>query len=330
MSFDYVSLKEEYLAATQATAWFDLPGRTQLELRGADRQKFLHNFCTNEVRNLRPGQSCEAFVTTVQGKILAHIWVFASADCLWIDAVPGYEDLLFKHLDKYLISEDVQFERRSTEFHEIFVTGPSASEKLQQLGLPAEILKVHQHLAAEAWETPVSIRRLDWFNSAGFLIQFAEVHLELVRARLMSAGIPEGSPAVFESLRIMAGLPRHGQDITADNLAQEAGRTDLVINFNKGCYLGQEPIARIDAMGHVNQELRGLRLAGTVLPAVGSKVIMPHEVREAGTLTSIGWDWSANCPVGLALIRRNYLSPGKQLAIPLGDEEIPAVVFWRT
>lgn len=320
----------EFAAATTTAALFDLGQRTQLELTGADRQKYLHNFCTNEIRNLRPGQSCEAFVTTIQGKIKAHIFVFAEENCLWVDALPGYEDLLFAHLDKYLITEDVQFQRRSAEYVEFYASGPEVLPRLAKLGLSVGHLKTSQHVRTTLESHSIAVRRVDWLGGPGCLIQVPVAGSTAVWQSLAAGGLEPASPETYNALRIAAGFPDYGVDLTEDNLAQEAARTNLAISFTKGCYLGQEPIARIDSMGHVNQELRILRLQSGPAPQIGAKVLMPGEVREAGTVTSAGWDYTTNAPVALAIIKRNYLPPGTKLNVACGEQEVGATVFSRT
>jgi len=319
----------ESLAALTTAVLFDLGARTQLELTGADRQKYLHNFCTNEIRNLRPGQSCEAFVTTIQGKIKAHIFVFAEENSLWVDALPGFEDLLFAHFDKYLITEDVQFHRRSNEFVEFYANGPDCLPRLAGFGLPVSNLVPFQHVRVALESHPIAVRRVDWLGGPGCLIQVAVADAAAVWKSLSAGGLLPAGPAVYDALRVAAAFPNYGVDLTDDNLAQEAARTNLAISFTKGCYLGQEPIARIDSMGHVNQELRGLRLESGPVPAVGAKVLMPGEVREAGHVTSAAWDFTADAPIALAIIKRNYLSPGTKLNVVCGDQEIAATVFSR-
>lgn len=322
--------KQEFLSARSSAALFDLSGRSQLELTGVDRQKFVHSFCTNEIRNLKPGSSCEAFVTTIQGKVWGHIFVFAEETSLWIDSVAGSEDRLFKHLDKYLISEDVQFHRRSTEFTDFYATGPESAKTLDAMGLPGLELECHRHTRGLLGTIPVSIRRLDLLKELGFLIQIPNTHVKEAWNVLTSGGLhPAGSEA-FEGLRILAMFPQYGVDFTEDNLAQEVARTDQTISFAKGCYLGQEPIARIDSMGHVNQELRGLRLKSGSLPPRSAKVLLPGEVREAGVVTSAAWDYSEGIPVAMALLKRNYMSAGRELNVVIADQEVPAVVFDRS
>jgi folate-binding protein YgfZ len=320
----------EFQSAKDDAALFDLGGRTQLELTGADRQKFLHSFCTNDVRNLKAGQSCEAFVPTIQGKIWGHIFVFAEESSLWIDSVPGFEDRIYAHLDKYLISEKVQFHRRTGEFTEFYLSGPRSAVRLEGLGLPAQALEVHRHARGSLAETPVSVRRVDWLKEMGFILCVPTSQAMSVWKVLIASGIKPAGNEAFESLRILAMFPQYGVDLTEANLAQEAARTDRAISFNKGCYLGQETIARIDSMGHVNQELRGLKLESGPLPEHLAKVVMPGEVREAGVVTSSAWDYTLNVPVALAILKRNYMSPGKVLNVVVDGQDVLATVFDRS
>lgn len=322
--------KHEFRTARESSALFDLGHRTQLEVTGVDRQKFVHSFCTNEIRGLKSGRSCEAFVTTIQGKVLAHIFVFAESHALWIDCVGGLEDKLFQHFDKYVISEDITFHRRSADWTEFYLSGPQSATQLNLMGLTASTLDRHQHERTVFETIPLSLRRVDWLNEVGFLVQVPTVHAPTLWSRLTTNGITPAGHEAFEGLRILAMFPHYGIDITEQNLAQEVARTELAISFTKGCYLGQEPIARIDSLGHVNQELRGLKLARGPLPDRSAKVLMPGEVREAGTVTSAAWDYSTDTPVALALLKRNYMSAGRELTVAIDGKEIQAVVFDRT
>lgn len=327
---DYGDPKREFLIAKNQAAIFDLSGRTQLELTGADRQKFLHSFCTNEIRNLKPGSGCEAFVTTIQGKVWAHIFVFAEENSLWVDSVPGYEDRIYAHLDKYLISEKVQFHRRTAEYTDFYVSGPESAVRLAQFELPGLALEPNRHARGTLAGVSISVRRVDWLKEMGFLLQCPTAKAAEVWKALTTGGLVPAGHAAFEGLRILAMLPHYGVDISEDNLAQEVARTEKVISFNKGCYLGQEPIARIDSMGHVNQELRGLRLESGPLPSHLAKVLMPGEVREAGFVTSSGWDYAHDVPVALAVLKRNYMSAGKKLQVLVHEHEVSAIVFDRS
>lgn len=261
---------------------FDLSDRTQIEITGADRATFLHGFCTNDIKSLQPGQGCEAFLTNIKGRVLGHVFVFAGRQSLWLDTVPGQESAIIAHLDRYLIREDVQLVGRSTERGELFVTGGPA-DQLSML----DDLAPYGNLTREVSGNELDIRRADILNEPGFLLSVPRTAIETTRTSLLAMGCHEGSVDEFESRRIEAGFPYYGRDITEDNIAQEVARTKQCVSFTKGCYLGQEPIARLDAMGHTNRELRRIvfepgshPIAGEILRAVDSD-------DEVGTVTSV-------------------------------------------
>jgi tRNA-modifying protein YgfZ len=358
----------EYRTARSEAAVFDLSDRTQIELTGADRAKFLHNFCTNDVKRLEPGQGCEAFVTNVKGRVLAHVFVFAGTDSIWIETVPGAEEPLLAHLDRYLITEDAALHGRTAEWGELFVSGPLAaerrgSEKGTGSGRPESAespddvhsfnhsqhtndahgrclspfrsanapgtaiinLPLYGHVQTEAFGDTAAIRRVDLLGAPGFLLSVPRGRLADLWNALADAGMRPAGTAAFEALRIEAGMPLYGVDISDDNLAQEVGRTKQAISFTKGCYLGQEPIARIDALGHVNRELRGLKFASGPVPAPGTSVVA--DGKEVGRVTSSTVSFADGLPVALAYLRKGHVASGTQVAVDIDGTSVPATVF---
>ncbi|OAI53633.1 hypothetical protein AYO47_04365 [Planctomyces sp. SCGC AG-212-M04] len=282
-----------------AAGWIPWPGRSQVRLTGADRAKFLHNFCTNDIKKLQPGQGCEAFLTNIKGRILGHIFVFAGAADLIIDTVPGEDIKIRDHLDRYLITEDVQIEVVTDQFECHYLFGDEAGQRIREaFGIDVSDLPQCGNLESpqsSALLSPAWIRRLDVTAKPGFEI-----------ATSTSAEPPPGvsvvNDHVFAAYRIDAAFPTYGIDITDDHLAQEAARTAKAISFTKGCYLGQEPIARIDALGHVNRELRVVAFANAETLAAPCKVLDAVTKSELGMLTSVaGVPGSAT--VGLGMLR---------------------------
>jgi folate-binding protein YgfZ len=311
---------------TPPAAFFDLTGRAQIELTGSDRAKFLHNFCTNDINHLGDGEGCEAFVTSIKGRVLGHIFVFATADSLWIDSVPGADEALISHLDRYLITEDVTLTSRTAESAEFFLTGSLAVESLAKMGIDAGSLPLNGHSVLGAGETFAAVRRVDWLNEPGFLLLFARDNMEQARNELTVAGILESEPETFEALRIESGVPLYGRDISDENLAQEVGRSKAAISFTKGCYLGQEPIARIDAMGHVNRQLCGLKLTSGPVPEPNSVVVADEGDKEIGRVTSAAVSPGTNRPVALAYVRRKFLAIGTNVFVQVSGKNIAATV----
>jgi tRNA-modifying protein YgfZ len=322
------SPQEEYVAATSAAALFDLSDRTQIELSGADRVRFLHSFCTNDVKRLSPGQGCEAFVTNVKGKVVGHVWIDALDSSLWLDADAGCNERLVTHLERYVINEDVGIADRSADTAELIVVGPEVVARLAGLGIDGDGLDNLGHRSGQLAGASVRVRRFDVGPHRGFAIFAERNRLAACRQSLLEAGLRAAGAEVWTALRIEAGLPVFGVDISDDNLAQEVGRTKTAISFTKGCYLGQEPIARLDAMGHVNRELRSLRLDGGNVPVPGTRVFADAAGSAVvGTITSAAFSFATNSPVAMGLLRSNASACGQQVFVE-GNPPTTATVFW--
>ena len=327
------SIVSEYEALSERGAGhgvvFEVKERALLELTGKDRASFLHNFCSNDIKGLQPGRGCEAFLTNIKGRILEHLFVFADADSLWVDGTPGHEEAVSTHLDRYLITEDVQIHRRSAERRTLWVVGAGATGWLQDVAgsepLPAEHLR-HRWIETGNGER-VHCRRFDLGGFPGWQVSGPISAIEAIARSGQEAGARSGSGELLEALRIESGLPRYGVDITDDHLAQECRRTAAAISFTKGCYLGQEPIARIDALGHVNRELAVLEGKNPETPdsevAVGTVILGPDGT-PSGTLTSFAWHPRTRSHWGMAVLKRTASAEGTQVAAGAG--QIPFIV----
>ena len=321
--------QQEYAAGRSGAASFELRGWTQVEVAGEDRAKFLHNFCTNDIRGLAAGKGCEAFVTSVQGKILAHVFVYAGASALALIGAPGSAGRIIKHLSRYQINEDVTFADRTAERGLLLVAGPQAAIALFNLGAGAMSLAVGQHCHCVLGSLNFTICRNDLLGLPGFFLFCPAEQTAALRETLDEAGAQKAGDAAFEALRIEAAFPLYGIDVTDANLAQEAGRTAEAISFSKGCYLGQEPIARIDALGHVNQQLRGIRVHENPVPPAGSEILTAGvDPRPIGHVTSAALSFGTNLPVALGYLKRHYDTPGLAVSVMVEGRKLPGVVFW--
>ena len=311
-----------FQAALHGAAIFTLPGRTQIEITGADRASFLHNFCTNHIKGLAVGQGCEAFLVNIKGRILFSVLVYAGPDSLWIETEAGQSAALLAHLDRYIITEDVQLVDRTQELSQLDLCGERAE------ALIAQTLSVDWNSIPKPGQTVVNgvmVRRHSFGPTPGVSLVGAASEIAALHEQLVAAGAVAGSTELWEALRIEAGTPRSGVDLTEDHLAQEANRTKLAINFNKGCYLGQEPIARIDALGHVNRLLCGVITDEPAQLPAGTEVFAKLDATApSGTLTSTSvWPESGRA-IGLGTIRRELAQEGAECF--LGPDRIPARV----
>jgi folate-binding protein YgfZ len=321
---------DAYWAARKRVAWADRSNRERLAIYGPDRARFVHNLTTNEVKRLIPGQGCEAFVTNLRGKTLGFVTVHVAEERILLRSDPRSLETLLPHLSKYGAVDDVVFNDLSADTFELHLCSPALSELLARLEIQAEIAGELTHTKLRLGggdllairEDPTGVAGLTLIGEAGGRPLVVE---QLTRAG-HSLGLLEVDPATFDVLRIEALTPVFGRDITEDNLPQEVGRDRRAINFVKGCYLGQETVARIDALGHVNNLLRGIRLedAGALVPEARSALEL--DGKQIGTITSAAFSPGWQQPVCLAYLRTGHDQPGTTLRLKVGGEAHRAVV----
>ncbi|HXO21382.1 MAG TPA: glycine cleavage T C-terminal barrel domain-containing protein [Thermoanaerobaculia bacterium] len=311
----YGSVGEEHAALARGCGLVDHSFRDRLALTGEDRQRFLNGLVTCDVKSLAPGAGTYGFFTGPQGKILTDVAVLAREDALWLELPPGRGGPIAGHLAKYVISDRVEI----AQFDGVLpltLAGPRAAEVLGMALAPDAAAS----LPATAWEQihatvlgveATVVRRADMRTSAWTLWVAAEEAGPLFEGLL---ALPLVRPAGFtalEMLRVEAGIPRYGEDYGGDNFPQETG-LETAVSYTKGCYLGQEVVARIHYRGQVNKLLRGLVFAG---PAPRRGTALLAEGREAGAVGTAVDSIALGRPIGLAILHRRAADPGTLLEI---------------
>jgi len=310
----------EYEALTTAVGLVDLSDRTRLELTGEDRAKFLHNLCTNEVRKLSPGAGCEAFLCDARGHVLFHVFILCRPESLVVETMPGEGARLLAHLDRYLIREQVALADRSPETCELLVAGPLAAATIGKLAanaLPTERLG---NDAIELAGCNAIVVQTDWIGVEGYLLIGDRADGAKLWRALHAAGARPCGAEALETARIEAGFPWYGVDISDKNLPQEVARDAQAISFVKGCYIGQETVARIDALGHVNKSLAGVKFSGKEAPPPGAELKVDEQT--VGEVTSACFSPRFKAPLALAYLRRGHHQLAAKLESPLGSAEI--------
>ncbi len=311
---------EQYSTLSYGAGFVDVSDRTQVRMTGADRVKFLHGFCTNDIKRLPAGSGCEAFLTNVKGRVVGHVFVFCGDQDLILETSPGQAEAIIRHLDRYVIREDVQFDDLQARVAELFVAGPRSDAVLAGLtgaDAPAEMLT---HQTGDMSGIPISVRRVPLAAVPAFFVSYpAERHTE-IQQRLGQAGVRSCGAEVFEVVRVEAGFPWYGRDINEDCLPQEVNRDAQAISFTKGCYLGQETVARIDALGHVNRKLAGVRWHGSEMLQPGQELTVAGQA--IGRVTSAVWSPRARAVLALAYLRHGFDLPGARLETESGMAEV--------
>ncbi len=323
--------KSEFETMAAHVGLVDRSDRVRLEITGPDRAKFLHNLTTNEIKRLAVGHGCEAFVTSPQGKTFGYMVILAADDRIVARADPGGAELALPHFRKYGVFDDVSIDDVSSTTFELHLLGPKAIELAGRAAgkLPEDI--DYAHIAAEIGGNAVRLVRESPALPRGVTVIGELAAAASVKERLLEQGrhlgLIETDAASFDLLRIEAGTPVFGSEVTDKNLPQEFGRDDRAINFVKGCYLGQETVARIDALGHVNQVLKGLGFEpGSPIPEPGS--VLEHDGKRVGVITSAAFSPVRDSFVGLGMIRTAHARAGSRLsfAAPQGPGSAEAIV----
>ena len=258
-------MSEYHAARTGAAQTPDTP-RAFLRLTGADRAAFLHGQVSQDVVRLAAGQSARAAMLSTTGHILADLFVHVRPDALLVETDPDCLARLHETLELYLITEDVQIVDASEQWHLLALRGPQAHDFTVDAGFAASI-----------------------DNGVNWYVPTADA--PAAREQLLTAGVVPVSPEVAETLRVEDGLPAWGTELTDAVLLPEAGIEDRV-SYTKGCYVGQEIVARLHARGHVNKSLRGVLLDDNApVPHAGATLHLPQSApngagREVGRVTS--------------------------------------------
>jgi folate-binding protein YgfZ len=313
MTGESLTYDEQYDVLRNRGGIVELMNWSRVTVAGADRVKFLNNFCTNDIRLLQPGDCCEAFFTNVKGKIVGHGLVVCRTDELVILGVPGQQTRLASHLERYVIREDVRLHDTTSDRGLILLAGGDAAG-----------LRLDEFRSTDGLES-IGLDVVNW-NLVGstfaVVLDFPSEEALRIHAMLRDCGFALAGEA-FDSARIEAGVPLFMVDFDEDSFPQEVNRDRQAISFTKGCYLGQETVARIDALGHVNQRLVGVRFFGGQIPKPGMD--LSQAGKNVGRVTSAAWSPRLRAPLALAMVRREANTTGARLESAVGAGEVVAL-----
>ncbi len=319
VAVDFGDWEAEYRVFRQGAGLFRPPSVTQVEITGSQRAEFLNRLCTNKIDQIQPGEGVETFLADANGRILHHVFIFAGPQSLVLHTAAGLGKSLCSHLDYYLIREDVQFHDRSSEWGELVLAGPQSAEIIERLAA-ANLPSGNDYLACVSapWNgRPLMVRRLQERGFQSFHIAGEAADMGPLWRALRQLGAAPCGMRALETIRIEEGFPVIGIDITEKTLPQEVGRNEKAISFNKGCYLGQEIVARIDSRGAVNKVLSGIHFGPLTgpqtadVPSAGGE--LTHGGQPTGQITSAAYSPGFGVSVALAYLRRQFHEPSTVL-----------------
>jgi folate-binding protein YgfZ len=293
----------EYERLRETVGLIDRSERGKFLITGAEAAEFLQGQITNDVEALKPATGCYAALLDHKGKIRADMRVLRAEDWFWLDSEAIGRDALAKTIKMYSLGRDVRSEDVTDSRVILSLIGPAAREALDTP--PPE----EEHSFVDG------VHGIYVATDLGVDIICASDQADAVRDAL---GIDGVSEEAAECLRIESGRPRHGLDMGPETIPEEAGLNERAVSFDKGCYVGQETVARLHYKGKPNRFLRGLRL--TAEAERGAPIMLGE--RQVGTIGSACVS-PAHGPIALALVRREA-SPGD--TVQVGDEAIEAEV----
>ena len=307
-------VEQEFTALTQTAGWLDQSDRSRLCLLGTDRVQFLHGQVTNDINNLGELTGCYAALVNAKGKMESDLFAYRLADEILLDFEPGLTATVQARLERYVIAEDVEIADVAPHFGLLTVQGPQAATVLTALDLPTP----SEPLTVACTEDEIYVVHQPRLGTVGFDLFIPIGAMDVWRERLATAA-PQCQMPAFEKARVLATIPRFGVDLTTDHLPPEGGLETRAISYAKGCYIGQEIIARIRTYGKVNKVLRGLTLEGAA--EVGTELMLGDQ--SVGQLTSV----TTEPNVALAMVHRNAAEVGTQLQTSEGAATVSTLPF---
>jgi folate-binding protein YgfZ len=291
----------------------DLSDRVKLRLSGPDRVRYLNGQVTSNVLRLTDGEGQPSCVVTAKGKLCADVWISARADALFIDADVSLRDSLPARLGRYIIADAVELEEVTDQWRVVHLMGI---------------------LPADAWLEEMAASRARRFGIDGCDLFLSPESFEKIW-QAIAATRPVLDASLLDTIRIERGIPRWGFELTETTLPPEAGLDRTHVDYQKGCYVGQEVISRLKSVGHVNRRLVGLLATESALaPAAGMKLFAAVDrEKPIGDVTSATWSFALDRPVALGYLKRGAAmhdlvaraSEARNADVPVTAQELPFV-----
>jgi folate-binding protein YgfZ len=293
-----------YKAATETAALVEKDWAGLIKLTGSERVSWLQGMVTNDVARLKPGTGCYAAHLTPQGKIVAQMQILSDEDALWLSLERSATPALIAAFDKLLIMEDVQITNASDEYSVLGVLGPRASRSLDAwLGEPLNLDKRYSHRALEECRIVVS--------EIGFDVWVPHTQADNIVRSIVQTGATAIDHGTWDVVRTEAGIPVYGVDIDDSTTMPEIGEAG--ISYDKGCYIGQEVVAKVKYIGHVNRRFVGLILGNSELPQ--PKSVIRKGGRDVGYVTTSLFSPKLNKPIALGFVSRGAYAPGSEVEV---------------
>lgn len=315
------AVAREYAAAREGAALADLSDRGVLEVSGPLRQKFLHNILSNDILNRQPGEGSLAAIMSAKGHLIALMRALVTEQAVLLEMNADRLKAVEEALLFYKVGAPVRFGAKPVTI--LGVVGPEARKALTGAGFDLPDLAPESHVTGAIGGRGVRAARAGDLPGLGFVIHAAAEDGPSVWEALAASGVRPIGRKALDALRVEAGRPWYGPDVTEDTLLHETGLLGEYHSFTKGCYVGQEIVARLEGRGgHVNKMIRGLKLGA---PAQAGTPVLA-EAKEVGWVTTAAGSPRLG-PIALAYVHRSHFAPGTTVEVAGAPATVVAVPF---
>ncbi|MBI4011022.1 MAG: aminomethyl transferase family protein [Candidatus Rokubacteria bacterium] len=321
----------EHEAVRARVGLIDRSERGKVEATGRDRVAFLQGMLSNDVKALAPGQGCQAAFLDAHGKVVSLLSVHCLSDRLALEMDRRLVEPTLAALDRFLISERVEFEDVSAAWGILTLAGPAAraaAEKVLEQAVP-ELPLLH-HVSRELDGLAVRLVRTGESGEEGYDLWTGPEGLPRLWERALAAGAQPVGREAWNVLRVEAGVVWHGVDVDASTIVLEAP-LEHAYSVSKGCYIGQEVVARVTYRGHVNRKIVGFVFPDARIPAPGAAIRV--EGKEVGRITSPVVSPALSRGLALGFLRREHWEPGTRVEVTADGDlltaEVAALPFYR-
>ncbi len=307
----------ELRTARTGSAWFDSSFRSIIEISGADAASLIDRITSNNIQKLGVGESAQTGFLNPHAKVLATAFVLKKKDSLWLETQANLAEKLKSYIEKFIFSEDAKLTDKSRDLVCIGIEGPSSEETLIQLGMSpprsmdSPVKPGNDSVYDIEWnKIPLTIFARSWSVNGGFSIFTPSQHLHSFLAKLER--VPWAGMKTLNLLRIEKGVPWYGLDMDENYLLPETGLEEA-ISYSKGCYTGQEIVARIKSRGQLKRKLARLLIQTSSTPAPNTEVKFKDQT--IGHITSAEFDPEKKVVQALGYLKVEYITPSNSLAV---------------
>lgn len=326
----YGDVAAEHRAIRQAVGIADLSHRGKLRVTGEDRVKWLQSVISNDILSLQPGHGCYSSFLTHKGKMLTYFRLYMQTEAIMLEDVGEIGETTFQSLRKFLLyGTKAKLENCAESWGLLLISGPKAAHVIQSaFGVDITDLKPVDFVTAQIGGHHALVLRTEETGEVDIEVLLPADSLQTAWTSAMQAGDKFGIRAIGsharEALRIEAGIPKAGPDLNEEIVPPEANLEGKAFSLNKGCYPGQEVVARMDTYGNVRRKLVGLVLKDSGVPPHGAKLYSGD--REVGWISSAIHSPHLNQVIAFGFPLRDFSKPGTELAVEFEGARHPAII----